>query len=329
MGGAGGVQGGKGGNAAPGGLATATATARGAGGEATASAAAGNGGSGGTGGAAQPKVSLVGQMIVGGKGGDGAKGGNATAKATAMDGPIALATATGGAGGSAGMGGPGKTKDGAFGGAGDGGTADATASATNSTGNALAVSQASGGNGGLLQPGTKNTVRATPGNAMATATANAPNGDATADPTAINGHGNGGTATATGMATGKGDAAIPQARTATSSTRLKTSINNLVNSPIPVGGAGKVNAEAVVGNAAPLPALKPNLTLASGLLALGFNFELTAHTPGEGFASDLAVASIVPEPPSPLLLLIGFAAVLGLVVRRGSMTAAAGHAGSS
>jgi hypothetical protein len=85
----------------------------------------------------------------------------------------------------------------------------------------------------------------------------------------------------------------------------------------------------VVGNAAPLPALKPNLTLASGLLALGFNFELTAHTPGEGFASDLAVASIVPEPPSPLLLLIGFAAVLGLVVRRGSMTAAAGHAGSS
>jgi hypothetical protein len=119
-------------------------------------------------------VSLVGHMIVGGKGGDGAKGGNATAKATAMDGPIALATATGGAGGSAG--GPRKTKDGAFGGAGDGGTADATASATNSTGNALAVSQASGGNGGLLQPGTKNTARATPGNAMATATANAPKG---------------------------------------------------------------------------------------------------------------------------------------------------------
>src|ERR1700722_17791266 len=53
--------------------------------------------------------------------------------------------------------------------------------ATNSTGNALAVSQASGGNGGLLQPGTKNTARATPGNAMATATANAQKGDATAD----------------------------------------------------------------------------------------------------------------------------------------------------
>ena len=42
-----------------------------------------------------------------------------------------------------------------------------------------------------------------------------------------------------------------------------------MNSPIPVGGAGKVNAEAVVGNAAPLPALKPNLTLNSFVAAVG------------------------------------------------------------
>jgi len=450
-GGAGRTLGGRGGNGAPGGNATATATAQGAGGEAGAFATAGRGGDGGIGGPADLQFSTNTDVRTGGAGGNGANGGNATANATAKDGDIAAAIAVAGDGGSAGAGGAavsaGKNTKGAIGGAGNGGTANATAIDTNANGDALAASRANAGSGGFLQrvrqpDGTFRTERATPGNATATATANAPNGDATANPTAINGLGNGGTAVANGRAAGLGGGANPAAMTAQSANgTVKTRVNNRADSPIPAGAMGQVQGQAMVGIAAPLPALKPNTTLnafaagvgdplisdvlatsagkpnvtgelgigghgeqlgllelgalyptlasgatttftassefsfdpellreqffrvglqdaqwtgngfdsllfeimsgstmvvdetftslssaasffddhvidvgsitpdSSGLLDLSFDFELTAHTPGEGFAIDLAIAA-VPEPPSWLMLASALALTL-------------------
>lgn len=269
-GGPGSTQGGKGGSGAAGGDATATATAQGAGGEAGAFATAGKGGPGGAGGSATPTVSEVGDVMTGGKGGNGAKGGDATATATAMNGGIAAAIAVAGDGGDAGIGGRGNTAKGAFGdNAGKGGTARATATATNANGDALAAARANAGSGGDIAPGKRPIQRATPGDATATATANAPNGDATANPTAINGLGKGGTATAIGMATGQGGAANPAAMTSQSTEKQRTRINNRADSPIPNGAMGQVQGEAAVGIAAPLPALKPNATLNSFAATIG------------------------------------------------------------
>jgi hypothetical protein len=197
------------------------------------------------------------------------------AVATAMDGPSALANVTAGNGGNAGLGGTGPqatTQNGAPGKAGNGGTANATATDTNSNGDANAVASAQAGSGGLtgipVKPG-QPPDRALPGNATATATATAPKGDATASPTAINGLGKGGTATAMGMATGQGGVDNPAARTAQSSDTQRVQIGSAASSPIPAGAMGQVQAEAMVGVAAALPALKPNSTLNAFVAAVG------------------------------------------------------------
>jgi hypothetical protein len=275
-GGRGRTLGGNGGNGTVGGDATATATAQGAGGSATAGAVGGIGGSGGNGGAADLMFFQAGDVRKGGNGGDGKNGGNATAEATAKDGPGAVADAKAGDGGSAGGAGQGNTQNGALGSAGNGGTAKATATATNTNGDANAVATAQAGSGGLtkvrVRPG-QPPDRAIPGNATATATAKTATGDATATPTAINGFGKGGTATAKGTADGRGGLVDPAARTASSAPgsleKERVRIANSASSPIPPGAMGQVQAEAMVGIAAALPALKPNTTLNAFAAAVG------------------------------------------------------------
>jgi hypothetical protein len=52
-----------------------------------------------------------------------------------------------------------------------------------------------------------------------------------------------------------------------------------------------------------------------GLLDLSFDFALTAHTPGEGFAIDLAIAA-VPEPAGWLVLITALGLAFGCSLRR-------------
>jgi hypothetical protein len=245
------------------GTAFATADTMGTGPTYSATAIGGSAGDGGNA-PANPKDPL--QPTFGGNCGFGGDGGGAMATATTANGTSATATATVGNGGFAGRGGsshqvPAKQAGTllSVGGPGDdsvagaGGHAVVDATSTNTAGNTTAISNATGGNGGVLGPAGV-AVIGKPGSALATAA-----GNATADPTATIGKSTGGIAVAVGNATGNGGKTTDNGLGISDGKTRKVNGRAIAN--IPAGAMGNLQGQGQAAIAASLPALTPNTTL--------------------------------------------------------------------